>query len=84
MTGGIQVSIDPDGRIKYPKDYLTMAEPQSTQAEPAPPSIPVLGHAQARAMGFTGGKCPGCGHRMLVPNGTCTKCMVCGATSGCS
>ncbi|MBL4617318.1 MAG: vitamin B12-dependent ribonucleotide reductase [Robiginitomaculum sp.] len=39
---------------------------------------------QSRARGYTGDACPDCGHFTLVRNGTCLKCDVCGATTGCS
>ncbi|MXW34550.1 MAG: adenosylcobalamin-dependent ribonucleoside-diphosphate reductase, partial [Chloroflexi bacterium] len=39
---------------------------------------------QARQMGFEGDPCPECGQMMMVRNGTCLKCVSCGATSGCS
>ena len=40
--------------------------------------------AEARLMGFAGDPCPECGQFKLVPNGSCFKCMGCGATTGCS
>jgi ribonucleoside-diphosphate reductase alpha chain len=40
--------------------------------------------AQARMKGFEGDPCPDCGQFMLVRNGTCLKCVGCGATTGCS
>jgi ribonucleoside-diphosphate reductase alpha chain len=39
---------------------------------------------EARAMGYTGDSCAECGNFTMVRNGTCTKCMTCGGTSGCS
>ena len=39
---------------------------------------------QSQARGYTGDACPECGHFTLVRNGTCLKCDVCGATTGCS
>jgi ribonucleoside-diphosphate reductase alpha chain len=39
---------------------------------------------QSQARGYTGDACPDCGHFTLVRNGTCLKCDVCGATTGCS
>ena len=39
---------------------------------------------QARIKGFAGDPCPDCGQFMLVRNGTCLKCVGCGATTGCS
>jgi ribonucleoside-diphosphate reductase alpha chain len=40
--------------------------------------------SEARLKGFEGDPCGACGLFMLVRNGTCLKCMSCGATSGCS
>ncbi len=39
---------------------------------------------EARAKGYEGEACGDCGLFTLVRNGTCLKCMTCGATSGCS
>ena len=39
---------------------------------------------EARQKGFEGDPCEECGQLMMVRNGTCLKCMNCGATSGCS
>ncbi|TAJ22052.1 MAG: vitamin B12-dependent ribonucleotide reductase [Dehalococcoidia bacterium] len=41
-------------------------------------------YAEARQKGYEGDPCGDCGQLMLVRNGTCLKCMNCGATSGCS
>ncbi|MBM4124775.1 MAG: vitamin B12-dependent ribonucleotide reductase, partial [Nitrospira sp.] len=38
----------------------------------------------ARLKGYEGDACQNCKEFMLVRNGTCLKCMNCGATSGCS
>ena len=38
----------------------------------------------ARLKGYTGDACGECGNFTLVRNGTCCKCVTCGATSGCS
>jgi len=38
----------------------------------------------ARLMGYEGDACMECGQFTLVRNGTCLKCVTCGATSGCS
>jgi ribonucleoside-diphosphate reductase alpha chain len=53
----------------------TVVELRSTQ------EVRVL---QARQKGFEGDPCDECGQLMMVRNGTCLKCMNCGATSGCS
>jgi ribonucleoside-diphosphate reductase alpha chain len=39
---------------------------------------------EARAKGYEGDACGECGNFTLVRNGTCMKCVTCGATSGCS
>ncbi len=39
---------------------------------------------EARLKGYEGDPCDGCGNFTLVRNGTCMKCVTCGATSGCS
>ncbi len=39
---------------------------------------------QARFKGFEGDACGECGQFTMVRNGTCLKCVSCGATSGCS
>jgi ribonucleoside-diphosphate reductase alpha chain len=42
-----------------------------------------LAHS-AKMLGYEGDSCSECGNFTLVRNGTCLKCMTCGATSGCS
>jgi len=39
---------------------------------------------EARIKGYTGDPCESCGSMSMVRNGTCTKCLDCGSTSGCS
>ena len=39
---------------------------------------------EAKLKGYEGDPCYECGHFTLVRNGTCMKCVTCGATSGCS
>ncbi len=39
---------------------------------------------QARIKGYEGDPCVECGQFTMVRNGTCLKCVSCGATSGCS
>ncbi|MHC4940867.1 MAG: vitamin B12-dependent ribonucleotide reductase [Planctomycetota bacterium] len=51
-----------------------------TQAEPTQADKVRL----AKLMGYEGDACTECGQFTLVRNGTCMKCMTCGATSGCS
>ena len=42
------------------------------------------GSALAKLKGYEGDPCGECGQLTLVRNGTCLKCLSCGATSGCS
>ena len=39
---------------------------------------------EAKMRGFEGDSCAECGNFTLVRNGTCMKCVTCGATTGCS
>jgi len=39
---------------------------------------------EARLKGYEGELCPECGQLTMVRNGTCLKCLSCGATTGCS
>ncbi len=59
--------------------------PAQASAATATASLPVLDRrTMARQRGFEGDPCAECGQMMMVRNGTCLKCMNCGATSGCS
>ncbi len=40
--------------------------------------------AIAKMKGYEGDPCPECGQFTMIRNGTCLKCMSCGATTGCS
>ena len=40
--------------------------------------------SKAKILGYAGDNCSECGNFTLVRNGTCLKCMTCGATTGCS
>ena len=39
---------------------------------------------EAEKYGYEGDPCPECGQFTLVSNGSCLKCVSCGATTGCS
>ena len=57
------------------------------RSEPAASGAATGGRApqtQARGKGYEGEACGDCGNFTLVRNGTCMKCVTCGATSGCS
>ena len=54
------------------------------QAYAGTPQSAAEKYKAARQMGFTGDDCSECGGSKMVRNGTCTKCLDCGSTSGCS
>ncbi|MFH5884723.1 vitamin B12-dependent ribonucleotide reductase [Halalkalibaculum sp. DA3122] len=41
-------------------------------------------YERAKQLGYTGDSCPECGSMTMIRNGTCQKCITCGATTGCS
>ena len=61
-------------------------------AAPVATAVPPVAATQSRAaqvrqaleLGFEGSPCNDCGQLTMVRNGTCLKCMSCGATDGCS
>ncbi|MFH0927233.1 MAG: LAGLIDADG family homing endonuclease [Candidatus Micrarchaeota archaeon] len=63
---------------------------QGPQTRPSPMQPPLMQDEhgekvkQARALGYTGDQCGGCGSMKVKRNGSCTVCIDCGATSGCS
>ncbi len=63
--------------------YLSLSQ-HSFTAEATLKVDAVTKYKQARQMGFTGDDCGECGGSKMVRNGTCTKCLDCGSTSGCS
>lgn len=46
--------------------------------------VPSTATEVAKLMGYEGEACVDCGALSMVMNGSCLKCMACGATSGCS
>ena len=72
----------------------------AAEIAPAPaPEVPPMGEVMpavamappamdertiAKMQGYEGDACDECGHFTMVRNGTCLKCVTCGATSGCS
>jgi ribonucleoside-diphosphate reductase alpha chain len=64
---------------------LEPGTPASALLDPAPPAAAERSRVvMAKQSGFEGDPCDECGQLMMVRNGTCLKCMNCGATSGCS
>ena len=70
---------------KKPKDTKAPINPISVTLKPAgtvEKDIALIDEAKLK--GYTGDICQECGQATMVRNGTCLKCMSCGATSGCS
>ena len=63
---------------------LEPGTPASAVLDPAPAAADRSRVVMAKQSGFEGDPCDECGQLMMVRNGTCLKCMNCGATSGCS
>jgi ribonucleoside-diphosphate reductase alpha chain len=71
---------------------VALAEPQTVQTETISVEATVTSAVdnqldlmrEAKMKGYEGDACGECGNFTLVRNGTCMKCVTCGATSGCS
>ena len=63
---------------------LTLTQTSTSAVAVVQRTTTLTAHDEARQKGFEGDPCDECGQLMMVRNGTCLKCMNCGATSGCS
>lgn len=59
-------------------------EPLPIGDPPPEPAHEALSPTGAREQGFTGGTCDTCGSVRMQNAGTCTVCVDCGTTTGCS
>ncbi|MDP3901111.1 MAG: hypothetical protein Q8Q38_02115 [bacterium] len=73
------------------RDDLAHARAPGLAADPTEERVPEAQVAsgsrernEAIQKGYEGDPCEECGHLMVVRNGSCLRCMNCGATSGCS
>ncbi len=85
--GDLEVVAETETRTAFIQSGDTAAEhsgPVGVSAGTRPPDFMPDVRRQSQARGYTGDACPDCGHFTLVRNGTCLKCDVCGATTGCS
>ena len=85
-----------DAQMRATRDMLADAEVSGGTVETKSESVPVAASMvnavdnqmdavrEARMKGYEGDACTECGNFTLVRNGTCMKCLTCGATSGCS
>lgn len=67
------------------KEVETISYSQMISKERATTSLALLEEIKlAKIKGYTGDSCSECGSFEMVRNGSCLKCMSCGATTGCS
>ncbi|MFO1127889.1 MAG: vitamin B12-dependent ribonucleotide reductase [Rhodospirillales bacterium] len=83
-TGTGQRTVAAAGVVAHAHDVAV-----ETIAHTTPPvGDSLAGYAElsrkAKLQGYEGDSCDECGNFTLVRNGTCRKCMTCGATTGCS
>ncbi len=70
---------------ELPLSFGPSTGPADRQAEtPQPARSRAALVQEALLMGYEGDPCPECGRLTMTRNGSCLKCMSCGATSGCS
>jgi ribonucleoside-diphosphate reductase alpha chain len=81
-----QGAVVADGKepIGFAIEAVAAAAVLETETAVGTVSAAAAKYKQARLMGFTGDDCSECGSMKMVRNGTCTKCLDCGSTSGCS
>ena len=83
---------DNDGQPKLADvQPIAVGQSQASTADAGTPRRGVISRArlasameEARLKGYEGELCPECGQLTMVRNGTCLKCISCGATTGCS
>lgn len=71
--------------IKEAPKKLSYTKVENKTIKSTPSNIKKLSkEEEARAKGYTGTQCSSCGSVRVKQNGTCTLCLDCGSTSGCS
>ncbi|MFA5108291.1 MAG: vitamin B12-dependent ribonucleotide reductase [Candidatus Micrarchaeia archaeon] len=76
-----QIEQSSDGLEKGEDEMLSAGQ---KQAQTPPSASPHEKIKEAKALGYTGDPCGGCGSMKVKRNGSCTVCLDCGETSGCS
>jgi ribonucleoside-diphosphate reductase alpha chain len=80
--------LEPDGTRIFSEDSEKLPISGSRRVQMRLDSIPESADVDeselAQKDGFTGNPCPECHGFTLVRNGTCERCVSCGATTGCS
>ena len=84
-TDGHEIQLTLDDMDSVVADTDTLQTSIGELSVVAPTSLGEETVAQeAGKFGFEGDPCPECGQFTLVSNGSCLKCVSCGATTGCS
>ncbi len=82
MTSAAEVSANAGmsgGSVETKPEGIPIGSPKVNEVDNQMDAI-----REARMKGYEGDACTECGNFTLVRNGTCMKCLTCGATSGCS
>ena len=80
LTFGGTTNGDPTPPGRFNVEFWRSPKPPR-ETEPTRSATRAL---EARAAGFTGELCASCGGANMVRSGTCSTCVDCGSTSGCS
>ena len=85
-SGTLKTSPDPSEQQYVPDlDFKDNEKPLAESREPLESMSSKLDEIrEAKLKGYEGDACTECGNFTLVRNGTCMRCLTCGATSGCS
>ena len=85
-SGSLKTSPDSSEQQYVPDlDFKDNEKPLAESREPIESMSSKLDEIrEAKLKGYEGDACTECGNFTLVRNGTCMRCLTCGATSGCS
>lgn len=64
--------------------YKELTKQSITASLANPKYLNSINYETSLERGYTGDICPECGNATMVRNGSCLKCLTCGATTGCS
>jgi ribonucleoside-diphosphate reductase alpha chain len=72
------------GEKKADKAHLSSEESSTGSTTNTNLIQPEFNYSEAITLGFTGEQCDNCGSMRVKKNGTCSVCLDCGHTTGCS
>ncbi|MFH1306954.1 MAG: LAGLIDADG family homing endonuclease [Candidatus Micrarchaeota archaeon] len=82
LQDSVQSKLTEDEKNKSKKEKLSSSAQKSKNIDSIPDEKEKV--KEAKAMGYTGDPCGSCGSMKVKRNGSCTVCIDCGETSGCS